>query len=367
MKYIRNFQSFRKADKVNEEFIFGKILEFLKGLWNKVVTEFKKLGQDPTIEQIDNFLETKIFNPADPNYIFKSVIDEFKKKTETNTEDCISLVTNILDPVKGSLGAQGLQPLYDGLLKVYGKNLAPIEIIKYIIETARNRAIKDYKYGGGPDLKAGQKVEIKPELIKIDLNDITHLPDYKKELKSVGEDNVKRKEKALNWVQKVLTPRILKYIQEIKPEDVENYLKSKNIEVPTGVGELKVGDNVIYKRDEFDEEKWRTITDEDKKKPNEGKIKDLVTQGLIGNKIISKIEGTKISFQGANFTKEKSEILMKIEGGEQEAQIEISDNLKKIKSTKQENIPRIGNIIKKMADNEENIKKAQDALSEGGE
>lgn len=355
MKYIRNFDSFKRKEKVNEEFL-GNIMNFFKNLWNKAVQEFKKLGENPSIEDIDKYLETKIFNPSDANYIFKSVIEEFAKKPDANNEDCLNLVSNILNPESGALGKQGLQPLYDGLLKVYGKNLAPIEIVKFIIETARNRAIKDYKFAGGPDFKAGQEAKISPESIKTDINDTTHLPDYKKVLKAVGEDNKKRKEAALNWVKKTLTPRILKYIQEIKPEQVEEYLESKNIEVPTGAS-FEVGDTVIYKREKFEEAKWKELKDEDKAKPNEGKVKELVDAEMIAIKKVSKIEGTKISFEGADFTKEKGDILMKVEEEKAGGQDELVKTLGDLKTKNPESIQKMDRIAKLYQEPDKNKEK----------
>jgi hypothetical protein len=38
-------------------------------------------------------------------------------------------------------------------MKVFGKNLGPLNTIKYYFSTARNKAIVDYKYAGGPIIK----------------------------------------------------------------------------------------------------------------------------------------------------------------------------------------------------------------------
>lgn len=353
MKYVRTFESFRnnKVEKVNEE-LFGGLINFFKNLWGKATEELKKLGDKPSTDDIDNWIETKIFNPADQNYLLKQVIEEFKKKTEANNEDCLTLVSNILDPETGSLGKQGLQPLYDGLLKLYGKNLAPIETIKFYFETARNRAIKDYKFGGGPDFKIGQEAKIDPNTKKVDLTDTTHLPDFKKILQSAGEDNKKKKEAALGWVEKTLTPRLLKYIQEIKPEQIDEYLKTKNIEAPVG-GDFKVGDNVVYKRDKFNKDEWSKITDDEKKKPNEGKMKDLQKE-QIGIKKISKIEGDKVSFEGADFTKFLGDILMKVEGEVADGQEDLTKTLGEVKAKNPEAIKKVGDIAKLYQDPEAN-------------
>lgn len=82
--------------------------------------------------------------------------------------------------------------------------------------------------------------------------------------------------------------------------------------------EYKAGDNVIYKREKFSEESWKKITDEDKKKPNEGPMKDLQDKEEIGIKDLksdvkepNNPEGV-VEFEG--FNKKVSDLLGKIEG-----------------------------------------------------
>ena len=68
--------------------------------------------------------------------------------------------------------------------------------------------------------------------------------------------------------------------------------------------EYKLGDNVIYKRGKFNEESWKKITDDDKKKPNEGPMKDLQDKEEIGIKAIKsdvkepKNPEGKVEFEG---------------------------------------------------------------------
>ena len=162
------------------------------------------------------------------NYIFKSVLADFKKLTTANDQACLTLIESILDPQTGALGKQGLQPLYDDLLKSFGENLAPMNIVQYAMETVRNRAIKDYKYAGGPD---GGKVD--PKKKNMDLKDTTHLPDLKK-LLTTAKDDKKKKEITITWVGKTLMLRLTKYLTEIKEEDIKKYLESKKITSPGG-------------------------------------------------------------------------------------------------------------------------------------
>lgn len=363
MKYVRSFEShkkYRKSEKVNEE-LLGGLINFFKNMWNKATDELKKLGKTPTLKQLDEWIEKNIFNPTSPNYLFKNITEEFKKKPEANDQDCLTLVENILDPETGALGKQGLQPLYDNLSKAFEKNQAPLNTIQYYFTTVRNRAIKDYKYAGGPD--AGK---VDPKNKKMELTDQTHLPDLKKILQGAGEDKKKKKEITLNWVEKTLIPKLLKYVQEIKPEDVTKYLETKGIK---GGVTYKIGDTVIYKREKFDETKWKVLTDDDKKNPNEGKMKELIDGEMIGIKKITKIEGDKINFEDTAFTKTSDDILMKTEEvAKVEGQDDLVNQLKDIKSKNPENIKKIGDIAKLYTNPETNKDKiAEIEKSLGGE
>jgi len=351
-KYIKTFESFR-SEPVNEE-LLGGLIDFFKNMWGKATEELKKLGEDPKPEQLDSWVEKNIFNPSSGTYLFKNVLETFKKLPEANNESCLKLVEDILDPQTGALGTQGLQPLYDDLLKSFGKNLAPLETIKYYFQTSRNRAIKDYKYAGGPELKIGDDAKVDPNAKKMDLTDTNHLPELKKILQGLGEDNKKKKEATLNWVSKNFIPRLLKYIQEIKPEDVTKYLDTKGIKQSEGVGEIKEGDTVVYKRDKFIDTEWDKLTEDDKKKTDEGAMKDLQNKEMIGIKKVAAVNGEEVSFEDADFKKTKDEILMKVEGEKAEGQDNLVNTLKDVKTKNPESIKKIDDIAKLYADPEAN-------------
>ena len=118
MKHIRKFESYRNNKNVVNEAILGSVINFFKGMWAKAVEEIKKLGKNPSPEQVEQWVDKNPMNPADDGYIFKPQMDEFKKKTEANEQDCLDLIQNLLDPETGCLGKQGLQTLYDGILKL---------------------------------------------------------------------------------------------------------------------------------------------------------------------------------------------------------------------------------------------------------
>jgi hypothetical protein len=234
MKHIKTYESYKKnknkvEEPVNEEF-FGSVVNFFKNLWNKAVEELKKLGENPSPEKLDEYIEKNAMNPADDTYLFKGVIDNFKKTPEAESETCLKLVGDIIDPATGTLGEQGMGDFIESLNKLYPKNKKPVEVIRFYLETARNKAIKDFKYAGGPDLKVGQPAKIDPKMVKMDLTDMTHLPEVKKLLTAAGEDAKKKHDSTLAWVDKTLIPKLISYVKAIKPEELDAYLETKKID-----------------------------------------------------------------------------------------------------------------------------------------
>lgn len=323
MKYVKtyeNYKKYRNEEVVNEE-LFG-LGKFLLGLFKKLGERITKmLGDNPNITNIDELVEKVYFNPADKDYIFKTAIDEFKKRPDANNEDCFKLVDDVL----GAIAPENQQVVYDELLKKFGKNIAPIEIIKYYLSVARNRAIKDFKYAGGPDAKPGEAVKIDPKLKKLDLNDATHLPELKKLLIPTGEDRKKKKEVALNWVEKTLIPKMLQYIQAITEDQIREYLKTKGLTIAEGTGAYKAGDSVMYKADNWEKNKanevWNKLTDEEKKDPNGDKLKELIDNGSIGIKIIKTVEKDFVRFTDVDWIKKNDEILGKVENVKSEYKV----------------------------------------------
>ena len=357
MKYIKQFEKFRSEknfEPVNEE-ILGSIVNFFKGLWQKAVEEIKKLGKNPSVDQVEEWIDKNPMNPQDDTYIFKAVMDEFNKKPEANEQDCLDLIKNILDPQVGCLGKQGLQPLYDNIIKAFGNDTPTIDIIKFAIETIRNRAIKDYKYAGGPDLKIGTDARVDDKKVILDMKDTTHLPDFKKVILTAQQDNKKRKQLAFDWVNKILVPRLDKYLSEIKNEQIDKYLETVGKEAPEAgpEGGYKVGDTVIYKREKFVEDEWKKITDAEKLKPNEGKMKELQDKEMIGIKDIKEVKGDDISFEkgdGTLFTKKIDEILGKVEGVKPEEQEDLVKKLGELKTKKPEDIKKVSQYVDFISD-----------------
>jgi hypothetical protein len=369
MKYVKSFESHRNSSKlepVNEE-LLGGVINFFKGLWTKAMDELKKLGEDPDTIKVKDWIANNPFNPSDNSYLFKNVMDEFKKKPEANDQDALTLVDSILNPETGVLGKQGLAPLYENLKKAF----PPLEgepassqfaTFEYIFNTIRTKAIIQYKFAASTDGK------VDPKKINIDLKDMTHLPDVKK-LLTAATDGKKKKDAIVNWCEKTLFPQIDKLADAITEDEVNKYLETKKIPVPEAgpEGGYKVGDNVVYKREKFDQAKWDALTDDDKKKPNEGKMKELQAEA-IGIKKISKIEGDKVSFEGAEFTKTMGDILMKTEEVKAEGQEDLVKKLGDLKTKNPENIKKVGTFVDFISDEANKDKVAEiDKIIGGGE
>jgi hypothetical protein len=363
MKHLRGYEKFRESKKtsenlnpVNEEILgglFGGLKELFGKVWDQAVAGMKKeLGKNPEPEKVKGYLDQNILDPNKPTFIFKSVVGKdspFFKAPTANDQSCLELIGKMLDPVSGGLGSGpegGLQQLYDDLLKNFGKETPTLDIVKYYLETIRNRAIKDYKYAKGPDLKVGKPAVINPKDINFTLTDLTHLPDLKKILTTAKDEKAKR-QVTLDWVNKTFLVRLDKYLSEIKNEDVDKYIQSVGKEVPEAgpEGGYKAGDTVIYKRGKFSDDEWKKITDEEKKKPEEGKMKDLQDKEMIGIKKVKEIKGEDVSFEDADFTKKTSDLLGKVEA-KAEGQDDLVNTLKDVKTKNPEAIKKVGDIAK---------------------
>jgi len=369
MKYVKTFESHRTSknlEPINEE-LLGGVINFFKGLWTKAMEELKKLGEDPDTTEVKDWIADNPFTPADNNYLFKNVMDEFKKKPEANDQDALTLVDSILNPETGVLGKQGLAPLYETLKKAYPPQegepaSSQYATFEYFFNTIRTKAIVQYKFGASTDGK------VDPKKINIDLKDMTHLPDVKK-LLTAATDGKKKKDAIVNWCEKTLFPQLDKFADAITEEEVNKNLESRKIPVPEAgpEGGYKVGDNVVYKREKFDQAKWDALTDDDKKKPNEGKMKELQAEA-IGIKKISKIEGDKVSFEGADFTKTMGDILMKTEEVKAEGQEDLVKKLGDLKTKNPENIKKVGTFVDFISDEANKDKVAEiDKIIGGGE
>lgn len=359
MKYVRSYDSFKEgrkndnkseSDKINEEFLgLDKLIGFFKGLFKKAGEKFNSFKG--SLEELKGKVG-ELLSPKDPNSIANKAIEDFKKKPSANDEDCFTLIRQIMDPDDGAISDNNIAELFKTI-----KDESTRKNVQYTFEFARKETIKKLKYGGGKvdnwvigkplpkpsinnDLKTGDAVKRTPD--NKGFVNMNHLPDLKNAIK--GLDDTKKKDAALKFVDTIFNT-------------FNDFCEAAQIEGgEEKSAEYKVGDNVVYKREKFNEEEWKKITDEDKKKPNEGPMKDLQDKENIGIKKISKIDGDKISFEGADFTKTKEDILIKVEGEVEkvEGQDDLVNTLKDVKTKNPEAIGDLNNIANLYKDPEAN-------------
>ena len=86
----------------------------------------------------------------------------------------------------------------------------------------------------------------------------------------------------------------------------------------------------------------------------------------IGIKKISKIEGDKVSFEGADFTKTMGDILMKTEEVKAEGQEDLVKKLGDLKTKKPEDIKKVGSFVDFISDEANKDKVAEIEKIMGG-
>lgn len=290
MKYIKSYELYRNT--VNEE-LLGNAINFLKGLWSKAMDELKKLGNNPNTDQIKKWISDNPFNPSDNNFLFKNIMDDFKKKPECNDQDALNLIDSILNPETGVMGKQGLSSLLETLQKTYppkkGESTSSqYATFEYILDSIRKKTIIRYKFAGSTDGNVDQKK------INIDLKDTIHLPDVKKLLIS-STDNKKKKDSIINWCEKTLFPQMDKFNDEIKDDDIVKYLQSKKISLSGGVDSNSMTYDklkeffdkkikVIYLLKDKKKIEWDELSDDQKKNPE-----DAPTNTIVGVKLINSL------------------------------------------------------------------------------
>jgi hypothetical protein len=321
MKYIKKYESFKnnRSETVNEEFL-GSLIGGIKNLFKKSQERTNKAKGGKEVETIYqkylNMITTELAKTAqiDLNVAAASKGDLPAAATATATTndanaklavDTLKKKKAVMDQIVQRLKGTALKEM-DAVLTKFGGAAANPQL-KIIIDTKKDQFEMDYLNAqiGYLD-KAGDK---------------TMLATISKERDALSKS-------------------------------IEADFKDFDTAKPVIYA---VGDTVIYKRDAFkdaNKEKWNSLTDDDKKKPTEGKIKELETAEAIGIKKISKIEGDKVSFEGVtSFTKTKEEILMKVGTGEkEEGQEDLTKKLSDMKAKNPDDIKVVSKIVDFMND-----------------
>ena len=334
-KHVRTFESFRNnkgLEPINEEFILG----LLKGALSKVMAAFGKTFGDLT----NDFKNA--FKADDPTSIkgiiltnFNQAIDDAQKLINDKEVDeagvndlinkmadnLVSLATGIDKDIDAAIGkdkSAGAKAIAKAII-LGSKEAGWVGIVGLIDPTKGKSEIKTtYKYS---KLEYGKAIALVADLPGKKSAAIKFLDSMQADIK-----NQLDKEFSEDEINKI-------YNDSMKKAGQSNI-------------SFIVGDSVIYKREKFNEEEWKKLTPEDKKKLTEGKMKELIDKEMIGLKKVSKIEGDKVSFEGADFTKDKKDILGKSEFEVRaEGQEDLTKKLGELKTKKPDDIKKVSSFV----------------------
>ena len=408
MKYIKKYESFKKqnAEPVNEEFL-GKLIGGIKGLFKKAQERSNKAKGGKEVEVIYQKYLTMITSELaktaqiDLNVMAASKGDLPAAAGATTNDANAKLAVDtlkkkkvVMDQIVQKIKAMALKEM-DAILTKFGGAAANPQL-KIIIDTKKDQFEMDYLNAKIAYLdKAGDKTMVaaiskeRDALSKSIEDDFKDFDTAKAVTYAVGDEVIyllkDKKPEEYDKTKKPEDQKAIVGVHKIAELDGDNFTLEDEKGEPTikktgkeimgkveggePAEEYKVGDNVIYKRGKFNEESWKKITDDDKKKPNEGPMKDLQDKEEIGIKKISKIEGDKVSFEDADFTKTMADILGKTEGGAQvEGQEDLQKKLGEMKS-KPEELKKVSKYVDFMSDekNAAKVEEIEKIIGEGGQ
>ena len=396
MKYIKKYESFKNqnSEPVNEEFL-GKLIGGIKNLFKKGQERVNKAKGGKEIEVIYQKYLTMITSELaktaqiDLNVMAASKGDLPAAPGATTNDanaklavDTLKKKKTIMDQIVQKIKATALKEM-DAVLTKFGGAAANPQL-KIIIDTKKDQFEMDYLNAQIAYLdKAGDKTMVatiskdRDALSKKIEDEFADFDTAKAVTYAVGDEVIyllkDKKPEEYDKAKKPEDQKAVVGVHKIAELDGDNFTLEDEKGEPTikktgkeimgkvegskPAEEYKIGDNVIYKRGKFNEESWKKITDDDKKKPNEGPMKDLIDKEEIGIKKISKIEGDKVSFEEADFTKTMADILGKIEGqveGEEDLQKKLGD-LK----DKPEELKKVSKYVDFMSDEKNKAKAAE--------
>lgn len=411
MKYLKKYETFKnqKSEPVNEEFLgLKKLIGGIKNLFKKGQERLNKTKGGKEIEVIyqkyTTMLTTELAKTAqiDLNIAAASTGDlpaaDGAKTNDANAKlavDTLKKKKTIMDQIVLKLKTTGLKEM-DAILVKFG-GAAKNPQLKIIIDSKKDQFEMDYLNAQIAYLdKAGDKTMIAEvtklrdglsQKIEADFKDFDTAKAVTYE---VGNEVIYLlKDKKAEEYDKTKKPEDQKDIvgvNKIAEIDGDNFtledekgeptIKKTGSELMGKVAgeekeaiEYKAGDLVIYKRDKFDKAEWEKITDEDKKKPDEGPMKDLQDKKMIGVKTIEEISGENVSFEGTEVEKKTTDLLGTIEGAKAEGQEDLVKKLGEIKSKNPEDITKVSKYVDFISDekNKDKSLEIDKIMSEGEE
>jgi hypothetical protein len=419
MKHINNYQKFRD-EQVNEEWNImaalrsatGAFKGFLTGLaapFKNLKDDFKKgLKREELKKKVSVMLDTLLksttdsINKAEDEAALTSIATGFTKEFDDKcveidkeiqsvkeSKDNLILEGSIKDGMiagRVMLGmvkqkAAELKMEFDKKVAVAkdlaGKKAARIAEVKAIVDDFKKKITDDKyldaqiaKYKTDNKIEGGAEVEYKVDDVILVFGDKWDEKKGEDSWKALSDDEKKKpKEGKLKELidNEVIAIRKIMSIgtNNVTTKDADGegmaatFNKSDILAKVEGdeTAAYKAGDSVIYKRDKWEpnkaQEVWDKLTDDEKKKPNEGKLKELIDKESAGIKVIKAVEKDFVRITDVSWVKDNDEILGKVDN-KVDGQVDVQNNLKEIKT---KNPARIADI-KTFTDF---VKKADDA------
>ena len=301
MKYVRTFESFRnnknsKVEPVNEE-IFGAIGRFFSNMFKKAKEMINKTKGGAEIEQIYyNYLkliDEQFAKQANVKLNLLSIAKGASKKNESmifEAEEAVESETETAEDGTEEAGGADAKMTPDTLKQ---KNDLLVQIINKMKTTALSEMDGVLKKYGGAAKNPQLAVIIQTRKDQFDLDFMNAKISF---LEKAGD--------------KTMVSEITKQ-RDAVAKKIENSLKKVENVKPV---EYKEGDQAYFLKKDKTKEEWDKLTDDEKKKPEEGKAAELVE--LL---TISKVDGDKFSVkdsEGKEVEKTSDSLIKKKENTE---------------------------------------------------
>ena len=403
MKYIKKYESFKnnRSETVNEEFL-GKLIGGIKNMFKKSQERTNKAKGGKEVEVIYQKYLTSITTELaktaqiDLNVAAASKGDLPAAAGATTNDanaklavDTLKKKKAVMDQIVQKIKATALKEM-DAVLTKFGGAAANPQL-KIIIDTKKDQFEMDYLNAQIAYLdKAGDKTMIaaiskdRDALSKKIEDEFKDFDTAKAVTYAVGDEVIyllkDKKPEEYDKAKKPEDQKAIVGVAKIAKIEGDAFTLEDNNGDPTikktgkeimgkvegeETVEYKVGDVVIYLRRKKKKEEFDALTDDEKKKPTEGKAKNIV-----GVKKIEKIEGDKVTFLDKDgkptISKTLKEIIGKIEGqveGEEDLQKKLGD-LKE----KPEELKKVSKYVDFMSDEKNKVKAEEiEKIISGGE
>jgi len=408
MKYIKRYESFKNDEQVNEEFL-GKLIGGIKNLIKKGQERINKTKGGKEIEVIYQKYLTMITSELaktaqiDLNIAAASKGDMPAAQGATTNDANAKLAAEtlkkkkaIMDQIVKKIKATALKEM-DGVLKKFGGAAANPQL-NLLIDAKKDQFEMDYLNAQIAYLdKAGDKTMVatiskeRDALSKKIEDDFKEFDTAKAVTYAVGDEVIYLlKDKTPEQYDKTKKPEDQKDIvgvHKIAELDGDNFtledengkptIKKTGKEIMGKSGEsteavvYKAGDSVMYKRDNWEknkaEEVWKNLSDDEKKKPNEGKLKELIDNESIGIKTIKTVEKDFVRFADVDWVKDNDELLGIVDA-KPEGQEDLAKKLGDMKTKKPEDIKKVASYVDFMSDekNADKVAEIEKIIGEGG-